>query len=117
MSVVGRLAPSPTGHLHIGHARSFILAWLSARSKAGKIVLRIEDLDVQRCRPKLVDDCIRDLEWLGLDWDVGPRLQSSGLEGIPSSAELLVHKGLAYAVLSQSRRRKDQCQRATRRSR
>jgi glutamyl-tRNA synthetase len=96
MSVVGRLAPSPTGHLHVGHARSFILAWLSARSQGGRIVLRIEDLDVQRCRPELVDDCVRDLEWLGLDWDVGPRLQSSGLEAILASAELLVHEGLAY---------------------
>jgi len=96
MTVVGRLAPSPTGRLHIGHARSFLLAWWSARSQSGRIVLRIEDLDTQRIRPELIDDCVRDLEWLGLDWDVGPRLQSSGLEAILAAAEKLNREGLAY---------------------
>jgi glutamyl-tRNA synthetase len=96
MTVVGRLAPSPTGHLHLGHARSFLLAWWSARSQDGRVVLRIEDLDVQRCRQEFIADCLRDLEWLGLDWDVGPRLQSSGLEEILATAEKLTHDGLAY---------------------
>ena len=96
MTVVGRLAPSPTGHLHAGHARSFILAWLSVRSQAGRIVLRVEDLDTQRCRSEWVDDCLRDLEWLGLDWDVGPRLQSAGLSEIVATAEMLARRGFAY---------------------
>lgn len=99
MTVVGRLAPSPTGHLHVGHARSFILAWLSVRSQSGRIVLRIEDLDSQRCRPEWADDCIRDLEWLGLDWDVGPRLQSSGLRQILEAADSLARSGLAYPCI------------------
>ncbi len=96
MSVVGRLAPSPTGHLHLGHARSFLLAWWSARSQGGRVVLRIEDLDVERCRPEYINDCERDLEWLGLDWDVGPRLQSDGLEEILAAANRLVEEGFAY---------------------
>ena len=96
MTVVGRLAPSPTGHLHLGHARSFLLAWWSARSQQGRVVLRIEDLDAQRCRPELIDDCLRDMKWLGLDWDIGPRIQSSGLEDILAAAEKLTRDGLAY---------------------
>ena len=66
---VGRLAPSPTGRLHIGHARSFLLAWWSARSQGGRVLLRVEDIDRARAKPALVDDALRDLEWLGLDWD------------------------------------------------
>ncbi len=96
MSVVGRLAPSPTGHLHLGHARSFLVAWWSVRSQLGKIVLRIEDLDTQRSRPEFIDDCIRDLEWLGLDWDAGPRRQSAGLNEILAVADKLYHRGLTY---------------------
>jgi len=96
MSVVGRLAPSPTGHLHLGHARSFLIAWWSARSQAGRMVLRIEDLDTPRIRPDLIDDCVRDLEWLGLDWDVGPRRQSDSVESILAAAERLRDMGLTY---------------------
>jgi glutamyl-tRNA synthetase len=96
MPVIGRLAPSPTGHLHLGHARSFLIAWWSVRSQGGSIVLRIEDLDTQRSRPEFIDDCIRDLEWLGLDWDVGPRLQSNGLEQILAAAAQLERDGFTY---------------------
>ncbi len=68
-----RLAPSPTGLLHLGHARSFALAWLAARSSpGGSVVLRIEDLDATRVRPGMTEAAIRDLRWLGLDWDEGP---------------------------------------------
>lgn len=69
--VVGRLAPSPTGLLHLGHARSFLLAWWSARSAGGRVVLRLDDLDTERAKDGLDDACLRDLAWLGLDWD-GP---------------------------------------------
>ncbi len=96
MTVVGRLAPSPTGHLHLGHARSFLIAWWSARSQKGRVVLRIEDLDAQRSRRELIDDCLRDIEWLGLDWDVGPRMQSSGVGEILAAAEKLTHDSFAY---------------------
>src|SRR5207302_1871523 len=69
---VGRLAPSPTGGLHLGHARTFLAAWLSARSRGGRIVLRIEDLDSSRVRAQAIQGAIDDLRWLGLDWDEGP---------------------------------------------
>jgi glutamyl/glutaminyl-tRNA synthetase len=75
--LVGRLAPSPTGELHLGHARSFLLAWWSVRSRGGRIVLRIEDLDAARSRPELIENVLRDLEWLGLDWDGPPRCSSA----------------------------------------
>lgn len=70
--IVGRLAPSPTGALHLGNARSFLLAWLSVRSRGGRIILRIEDLDHPKVKPWTVAEAIEDLRWLGLDWDEGP---------------------------------------------
>ena len=69
---VGRLAPSPTGALHLGNAWSFLLAWLAARVEGGRIVLRQEDIDPQRARPSWMEGIERDLRWLGLDWDEGP---------------------------------------------
>lgn len=68
----GRLAPSPTGYLHLGHARTFWVAWQRARATGGKLVFRNEDLDDQRCRPEFVRAMVEDLRWLGLDWDEGP---------------------------------------------
>ncbi|MDE5878512.1 MAG: hypothetical protein K2G99_00540, partial [Desulfovibrio sp.] len=70
--VVGRLAPSPTGLLHLGNAWAFLLAWLSARSRGGRVLLRMEDLDPQRSRPAFAAAIEKDLAWLGLDWDAGP---------------------------------------------
>ncbi len=70
--IVGRLAPSPTGGLHLGHARSFLIAWLAARHRDGRIILRIEDLDVSRVRTEARVSTLLDLHWLGLDWDEGP---------------------------------------------
>lgn len=94
--IVGRLAPSPTGRLHLGHARSFLLAWWHARSRGGRLVLRIEDLDVERVKPGLLEAAIDDLHWLGLDWDGEPYLQSSGIAEIDAAAEFLLARGLAY---------------------
>jgi glutamyl-tRNA synthetase len=68
----GRLAPSPTGHLHLGNAWSFLLCWLAVRSAGGSLVLRMEDIDPERSRPHFAEDIMRDLAWLGLDWDEGP---------------------------------------------
>jgi len=68
----GRLAPSPTGYLHLGHARTFWVAWQRARAAHGKLVFRNEDLDYQRCKPEFVRAMYEDLHWLGLDWDEGP---------------------------------------------
>ncbi|MEZ6151673.1 MAG: glutamate--tRNA ligase family protein [Pirellulaceae bacterium] len=70
--VVGRLAPSPTGALHLGNARSFLLAWLSVRQQHGRLILRIEDIDSPRVKPWGMQSTIDDLRWLGLDWDAGP---------------------------------------------
>jgi glutamyl-tRNA synthetase len=69
MTVVGRLAPSPTGSLHVGNVRTFLWAWLSARSQGGKVLMRVEDLDTPRVREGVVPKMIDDLRWLGFDWD------------------------------------------------
>ncbi|MGH7875892.1 MAG: tRNA glutamyl-Q(34) synthetase GluQRS [Candidatus Binatia bacterium] len=95
-AIVGRLAPSPTGRLHLGHARSFLLAWWHARSRGGRIVLRLEDLDIDRVKPGMVEATLEDLRWLGLDWDDEPYLQSSGVADIEAAAEALLARGLAY---------------------
>ena len=68
----GRLAPTPTGHLHVGHARTFALAAERARRAGGTLVYRTEDLDASRCRPEFAADALADLRWLGLDWQEGP---------------------------------------------
>lgn len=68
----GRFAPTPSGLLHLGNAGTALLAWLQARSQGGEIVLRMEDIDVPRCKPEWADRCLQDMRWLGLDWDEGP---------------------------------------------
>ena len=72
MHTVGRFAPSPSGRIHLGNMLCSLLAWLSARQKGGKVVLRIEDLDTVRCKRAYAEQMIDDLLWLGLDWDEGP---------------------------------------------
>ena len=71
-TVCGRFAPSPSGRMHLGNLWSALLAWLAARSRGGRMVLRLEDLDPDRCTQARCDQVMRDLEWLGLDWDEGP---------------------------------------------
>jgi glutamyl/glutaminyl-tRNA synthetase len=68
----GRLAPSPTGLLHVGHARTYWIAAERARDNQGQLVLRNEDLDAQRCRPEFVAAMLEDLRWLGIEWTEGP---------------------------------------------
>jgi glutamyl-tRNA synthetase len=70
--VRGRFAPSPTGEMHLGNARTALLAWLQTRALSGQFVLRIEDIDFTRVRVGAEETILRDLEWLGLDWDEGP---------------------------------------------
>jgi glutamyl/glutaminyl-tRNA synthetase len=77
----GRLAPSPTGYLHLGHARTFWMAWQRARAAHGKLIFRNEDLDYQRCKPEFVRAMYEDLRWLGLDWDEGFDLASGMSRG------------------------------------
>ncbi|MCA8979092.1 MAG: tRNA glutamyl-Q(34) synthetase GluQRS [Planctomycetes bacterium] len=93
---VGRLAPSPTGRLHVGHARSFLIAWWSVRAAGGRVVLRLEDLDRSRVRQEYVDGVLRDLEWLGLDWDGVPLSQYESRAALHAAAEDLLARGLAY---------------------
>lgn len=71
-TIVGRLAPSPTGAQHLGNARTYLIAWLAARAEGGRIVLRIEDIDSPRVKPWAIQQAMDDLSWLGLDWDAGP---------------------------------------------
>ena len=68
----GRLAPSPTGYLHVGHARTFWTAFQRAREAGGTLVMRMEDLDPDRCRPVYADAALDDLRWLGIRWQEGP---------------------------------------------
>ena len=75
--VVGRLAPSPTGRMHAGNIFAALVSWLVAKSQGGRIVLRIEDLDVERSKTCYIDQVQRDFEMLGLTWDEGPYFQHS----------------------------------------
>jgi glutamyl/glutaminyl-tRNA synthetase len=68
----GRIAPSPTGYLHVGHARTFLIAAERARAAGGKLIFRNEDLDPDRCRPEYVGAMFEDLRWLGVAWSEGP---------------------------------------------
>jgi glutamyl-tRNA synthetase len=95
----GRLAPSPTGPLHLGHARSFLLAWLHARSRSGRITLRIEDLDRERCKPEHTSLALSDLTWLGLDWDGAPHIQSEHTSHLDAALARLSELGATYPCL------------------
>jgi glutamyl-tRNA synthetase len=95
-SVRVRFAPSPTGYLHVGGARTALFNWLFARSLEGTMILRIEDTDVERNRPDLVDGILDSLKWLGLGWDEGPYFQSQRLDMYRVSAEKLVASDAAY---------------------
>jgi glutamyl/glutaminyl-tRNA synthetase len=103
----GRLAPSPTGYLHLGHARTFWVAWQRARNAHGKLVFRNEDLDYQRCKPEFVRAMYEDLRWLGLDWDEGfdltPQPGKSGQPGSPDLDTGVSHGN--FGPYSQSERR------------
>jgi glutamyl-tRNA synthetase len=96
---VGRLAPSPTGLLHLGHARTFLIAWWRARSVGGRLLMRLEDLDGPRVRPEMAEAALRDLAWLGLDWDGPAYVQSSGVAELSAAAAELGERGLAYACV------------------
>ena len=96
MSFRGRFAPSPTGRIHLGNARSALLGWLQARAAGGRFLLRIEDLDRARCRPAFLEDLYRDLAWLGLDWDEPPLVQSQREDVYREALERLRREGRVY---------------------
>lgn len=91
-----RFAPSPTGHLHIGAARTSLFNWLFARHNQAKFILRIEDTDMARSSEEMTKGIIDGLRWLGLDWDEGPIFQSKRIEVYRQKAEELVLNGHAY---------------------
>ncbi|MBN2242468.1 MAG: glutamate--tRNA ligase [Acidobacteria bacterium] len=91
-----RFAPSPTGYLHVGGARTALFNWLFARHHGGKFILRIEDTDFARSSREMVEGILEGLRWLGLTWDEGPYFQSQRLEHYRSFAGRLLEKGMAY---------------------
>ena len=100
----GRFAPSPTGHVHLGTARTALVAWLRARHEGGAFVMRMEDLDGPRVRPGMAEAILEDLRWLGLDWDEGPDVggpyrpyvQSARFDRYREVLEALRARGLVY---------------------
>ena len=96
MTVRVRIAPSPTGNLHIGTARTAVFNWLYARNQNGKFILRIEDTDEARSRDEYTDNIKSGLQWLGLNWDEGPFFQTQRLEQYKAAIQTLLDKGLAY---------------------
>lgn len=96
MTVRVRIAPSPTGNLHIGTARTAVFNWLFARHHGGKFILRIEDTDLERSRPEYTENIQSGLKWLGLDWDEGPFFQTQRLELYRQAIQTLLDKGFAY---------------------
>lgn len=103
--IVGRLAPSPTGAQHLGNARTYLIAWLAARAAGGRVVLRIEDIDSPRVKPWAIRQAVIDLQWLGLDWDAGPRLAEDGREiiGDPAAYQQTARGDLYAAALDRLR--------------
>ncbi|PMB27352.1 glutamate--tRNA ligase [Fischerella thermalis] len=96
MTVRVRIAPSPTGNLHIGTARTAVFNWLFARHHDGKFILRIEDTDQERSRPEYTENILQGLRWLGLNWDEGPFFQTQRLEIYKQAVQSLLDQGLAY---------------------
>jgi glutamyl-tRNA synthetase len=104
MAYRGRFAPTPTGPLHLGNARTALLAWLDARARGGAFLMRVEDLDRPRVRPGAEARILDELRWLGLDWDegpdaggpLGPYRQSERQERYREALERLRRNGLAY---------------------
>jgi len=91
-----RFAPSPTGYLHLGSARTALFNWLYARHTGGKFILRIEDTDRERSSQVYLDEILEDLKWMGIEWDEGPFAQSDKMDIYKKKAELILKNNLAY---------------------
>ncbi|WP_088330706.1 glutamate--tRNA ligase [Lacimicrobium sp. SS2-24] len=96
MTVVTRFAPSPTGYLHVGGARTALYSWLYAKSQGGKFVLRIEDTDIERSTQAAIDAILEGMEWLGLCWDEGPYYQTKRFDRYKEVIQKLLDEGKAY---------------------
>lgn len=92
----GRLAPSPTGAQHVGNARTYLIAWLAARSSGGRLLVRIEDIDSPRVKPGAAEQALNDLRWLGLDWDGVPLVQTERLPLYEAAFQQLQSRELVY---------------------
>ncbi len=95
-ATTGRLAPSPTGAQHVGNARTYLIAWLSARAQRGAVKLRIEDIDSPRIKPGAADEAMSDLRWLGLNWDGPPMVQTARLSHYEDALEELKRQERVY---------------------
>ena len=93
-----RLAPSPTGSLHIGTARTALFNWLYAKKTNGKFLIRIEDTDTKRSKPEFTENILEGLKWLGLNWDETPLNQSKRIDIHKKCIQKLLDKGLAYRL-------------------
>jgi glutamyl-tRNA synthetase len=102
-----RFAPSPTGYLHVGGARTALFNWLFARKTGGKLILRIEDTDIQRSSEEMVRGILEGLEWLGLDYDEGPYFQSDYADKHRAAAYELLESGWAYRDFTPKEERDD----------
>jgi glutamyl-tRNA synthetase len=91
-----RFAPSPTGYLHVGGARTALFNWLFARRHQGTLILRIEDTDFARSTPEMVEGILVGLRWLGIDWDEGPYFQSQRMDRYREAAQQVLDSGHAY---------------------
>src|SRR5450432_1868949 len=91
-----RFAPSPTGYLHVGGARTALFNWLFARHTGGTLILRIEDTDFERSSEAMVEGILEGMRWLGIDWDEGPFFQSRRLDLYTATAAKLLASGHAY---------------------
>lgn len=96
MTVRVRIAPSPTGNLHIGTARTAVFNWLYARHHQGTFILRVEDTDEERSQPEYTENILEGLRWLGMEWDEGPYFQSQRLDLYRNAIQKLLDQGLAY---------------------
>lgn len=95
-SFVTRFAPSPSGHLHKGHAYSALLAYKAAQKNGGRFILRIEDIDTGRCKPEFTDAIYEDLSWLGIRWEEPVRVQSEHFGVYQQALDNLKQQGLVY---------------------
>ena len=96
MTWVTRFAPSPSGYLHLGHAHSALFAWRRAKAAGGRFLLRIEDIDLGRCRREFEDAIYEDLAWLGMAWETPVRRQSEHMDDYARALDRLRHAGLLY---------------------
>lgn len=96
MKIKTRFAPSPTGYLHVGGARTALYSWLFARNHGGEFVLRIEDTDLERSTPEAIEAIMDGMNWLSLEWDEGPYFQTKRFDRYNAVIDQMLEEGTAY---------------------